>query len=376
MNRYAHVTGWGVAVPEEILTNEKLAQIVETSDEWIVSRTGIRERRIARKDESTASLAADAACKAIGLTDLDARDIDLIIVATSSPEHIFPATACLVQDSIGAVNAGAFDLSAACTGFIFALNMAAQAIRTGSIENAIVIGSETLSRLVNWDDRATCILFGDGAGAFVLQASEEPGGVLSAVMRSDGSGGNLLSIPAGGSKIPASHETIDKKQHLIQMNGREVFRFATRVMASATRESAEQAGWDVDEIDFVIPHQANQRIIEAAARGLRLPMEKFVVNLERYGNTSTASIPLAMVEALDNGMIPDGSNLVLVGFGAGLTWGALSMRWIEPKVKVTELDRRRRGLFTWLARFRSFLRRIQRRIEGLIWGTTAEGHDD
>jgi 3-oxoacyl-[acyl-carrier-protein] synthase-3 len=376
MNRYAHVTGWGVAVPEEILTNEKLAQIVETSDEWIVSRTGIRERRIARKDETTASLAADAACKALDLTDLDARDIDLIIVATSSPEHIFPATACLVQDSIGAVKAGAFDLSAACTGFIFGLNMAAQAIRTGSIENAIVIGSETLSRLVNWDDRGTCILFGDGAGAFVLQASEEPGGVLSAVMRSDGSGGNLLSVPAGGSKIPTSHETVDKKQHLIQMNGREVFRFATKVMASATRESAEQAGWDVDDIDFVIPHQANQRIIEAAARGLRLPMEKFVVNLERYGNTSTASIPLAMVEALDNGMIPDGSNLVLVGFGAGLTWGALSMRWIEPKVKVTELDRRRRGLFTWLARFRSFLRRIQRRIEGLIWGTTAEGRDD
>jgi 3-oxoacyl-[acyl-carrier-protein] synthase-3 len=373
MNRYAHVTGWGVAVPEEILTNEKLAQIVETSDEWIVSRTGIRERRIARKDESTASLAADAACKALDRTDIDARDIDLIIVATSSPEHIFPATACLVQDSIGAVNAGAFDLSAACTGFIFGLNMAAQAIRTGSIENAIVIGSETLSRLVNWDDRTTCILFGDGAGAFVLQASDQPGGILSAVMRSDGSGGNLLSVPAGGSKLPTSHETVDKKQHLIQMNGREVFRFATRVMATATRESAEQAGWDVDEIDFVIPHQANQRIIEAAARGLRLPMEKFVVNLERYGNTSTASIPLAMVEALDNGTIPDGANLVLVGFGAGLTWGALSMRWIEPKVKVTELDRRRRGLFTWFARFRSFLRRIQRRIEGLIWGTTAEG---
>ena len=281
-----------------------------------------------------------------------------------------------MQDSIGAINAGAFDLSAACTGFIFALNMAAQSIKSGSIENALIIGSETLSRLVDWDDRTTCILFGDGAGAFVLQASDEPGGILSAVMRSDGSGGNLLAVQAGGSKLPTSHETIDRKQHLIQMNGREVFRFATRVMASATRESAEKAGWGVEQIDFVIPHQANQRIIESAARGLRLPMDKFIVNLEKYGNTSTASIPLAMVEALDDGRIHDGANLVLVGFGAGLTWGALSMQWVEPKLKVSELDRRRRGLFTWWARLRSFLRRVQRRIEGLIWGTTSRGRKD
>ncbi len=376
MNRYAHVTGWGLAVPDEILTNEKLAKIVDTTDEWIVSRTGIRERRIARKDQSTATLAADAARKALERTEIDARDLDLIIVATSSPEHLFPATACLVQDSIGAIKAGAFDLSAACTGFIFGLNMAAQAIRTGSIENALVIGSETLSRLVDWDDRSTCILFGDGAGAFVLQGSDEPGGILSAVMRSDGSGGNLLSVPAGGSKLPSSHEAIDRKQHLIQMNGREVFRFATRVMASATRESAEQAGWDVEDIDLVIPHQANQRIIESAARGLRLPMEKFIVNLERYGNTSTASIPLAMVEALDDGLIPDGSNLVLVGFGAGLTWGALSMHWVEPRVKITKFEHRRRGFLNMLARLRSFLRRVQRRIEGLIWGTSSEGREE
>jgi 3-oxoacyl-[acyl-carrier-protein] synthase-3 len=376
MNRYAHITGWGIAAPEEILTNERLAQIVDTSAEWIVSRTGIHERRIARKDESTASLATDAACRALDRTDIDARDIDLIIVATSSPEHLFPATACLVQDNIGAINAGAFDLSAACTGFIYGLNMAGQAIRTGSIQNALVIGSETLSRLVNWDDRSTCILFGDGAGAFILQGSDEPGGILSAVMRSDGSGGNLLSVPAGGSKLPITHETIDKKQHLIQMNGREVFRFATRVMASATRETAELAGWGIEDIDIIIPHQANQRIIEAAARGLRLPMDKFVVNLERYGNTSTASIPLAMVEALDDGRIHNGANVVLVGFGAGLTWGALSLHWVEPKVKITGLDRSRRGLITWLARIRSFLRRMQRRIEGLIWGTSTKGQKD
>lgn len=376
MNRFAHVTGWGIAVPDEIMTNARLSEIVETSDDWIVSRTGIRERRIARKGESTASLAADAACKALDRTDIDARDLDLIIVATSSPEHVFPATACIVQDNIGAIKAGAFDLSAACTGFIFALNMAAQAIRSGSIENALVVGSETLSRLVNWDDRATCILFGDGAGAFVLQASDRPGGILNAVMRSDGSGGNLLSVPAGGSKLPISHENIDKKLHLIQMNGREVFRFATRVMASATRETAEIAGWEVDDIDYVIPHQANQRIIEAAARGLKLPMDKFIVNLERYGNTSTASIPLAMVEALENGKIHDGANLVLVGFGAGLTWGAMSMQWVEPQIKVSELDRRRRGLITWLSRVRSFLLRIRRRIEGLIWRTSTGRHEE
>jgi 3-oxoacyl-[acyl-carrier-protein] synthase-3 len=195
-------------------------------------------------------------------------------------------------------------------------------------------------------------------------------------MRSDGSGGNLLSVPAGGSKLPMSHMAIDRKQHLIQMNGREVFRFATRVMASATRETADLAGWKVEDIDYVIPHQANQRIIEAAARGLRLPMDKFIVNLEHYGNTSTASIPLAMVEALDKGLIPDGSNLVLVGFGAGLTWGALSMHWVEPKVEVSEIERRRRGLLTFLARIQSFLRRIRRRIEGIIWRTSSQGRKE
>src|SRR3989304_4000273 len=207
MTRYAHITGWGMAVPDRILTNEEISKMVDTSDEWIVSRTGIRERRIAGKGESPARLAAEAGARALDRTDLSPSDLDLVIVATASPEHLFPATACLVQDSLGATKAGAFDLSAACTGFILALNMAAQAIISGSINNALVIGSETLSRLVDWEDRGTCVLVGDGAGAFVLQASERPGGVLSAVMRSDGSGGKLLSIPAGGSRHPASHAT-------------------------------------------------------------------------------------------------------------------------------------------------------------------------
>jgi 3-oxoacyl-[acyl-carrier-protein] synthase-3 len=374
MSRYAHITGWGTATPERILTNVELAQLVDTNDEWIVSRTGIHSRHIADKQETTASLAADAACRALAPTNIEARDLDLIIVATSSPEHLFPATACLVQDEIGAVNAGAFDLSAACTGFIYGLNMAAQAIRTGSIDNALVIGSETLSRLVNWEDRTTCILFGDGAGAFVLQGSDRPGGIYTCVMRSDGSGGDLLSVPAGGSKLPTSARTVEQKLHTIQMNGREVFRFATRVMASATREVVESAGWTIEQVDRVVPHQANLRIIEAAARGLRLPMDKFVVNLQEYGNTSTASIPLAVCEAVERGRIRAGDRVVLVGFGAGLTWGALSLEWVEPERKVSPFVRRRRRVVLFLAKLRSFLRRIQRKLEGLIWGSSTH-HD-
>jgi 3-oxoacyl-[acyl-carrier-protein] synthase-3 len=376
MDRYAHVTGWGIATPERVLTNDELAKVVDTNDEWIVSRTGIEQRYIAGKDETTASMAVQAACRAIEPTNIDPSDIDLIILATSSPEHIFPATACLVQDEIGAVHAGAFDLSAACTGFIYALNMAAQAIRTGSIENALVIGSETLSRFVNWEDRSTCILFGDGAGAFVLQASDKPGGILSCVMRSDGSGGDLLSLPAGGSKLPTSHETIDRNQHTIQMNGREVFRFATRVMASATREAVEEAGLGLDDIDLVIPHQANKRIIESAARGLRMPLDRFMLNVNRYGNTSTASIPLAFFEAMDSGRVQDGDHLVLVGFGAGLTWGALAMQWLEPVEKPSRRIQRRRRLVRWYSRIRSLLRRLIRKIEGLIWGAKSRSRQE
>lgn len=370
MMRYAHITGWGMAVPERVLTNDELAEMVNTSDEWIFSRTGIRERRIAAAEQSTATLAADSALHALEVADLNPADVDLIIVASSSPEHLFPSTASLVQDSIGAVKAGAFDLSAACTGFILALNMAAQAIRTGSIENAIVVGAETLSRLTDWEDRNTCILFGDGAGAFVLQASDEPGGVLSAVMRSDGSGGDLLSLPAGGSKLPASADTVANGQHFIHMKGREVFRFATRVMAQATREVVSLAGLELDDIDLIVPHQANQRIIEAAARGLKLPLERFAVNLDRYGNTSTASIPLAAVEAIREGRLNPGDRVVLVGFGGGLTWGALAAQWTGP----LSTERRQAWpyrfdrLYVLYVSLRSAALRLARYIEGLIWG--------
>ncbi len=374
MTRFAHITGWGMAVPDQVLTNDDLAKMVDTSDEWILSRTGISERRIAEPGESTATLAVDAALRALESTDINAKDIDLIIVATSTPEYLFPSTACIVQDQIGATHAGAFDLSAACTGFIYGVNMAAQAIRTGSIENALVIGAETLSRFTNWEDRNTCILFGDGAGAFVLQASDRPGGVLTCVMRSDGSGESLLSLPAGGSKLPATHETVDKKQHTIQMKGREVFRFATRVMESATREAVSLAGWELDDVTWVIPHQANMRIIKTAARGLRMPIEKFVINLSRYGNTSTASIPIATCEALQSGRIQDGDHLVLVGFGGGLTWGALTLEWVLPERKISRSARRRRIILVLLARIRSFIRRLRRKIEVVIWRTSSSDH--
>jgi 3-oxoacyl-[acyl-carrier-protein] synthase-3 len=360
---YAHITGWGIAVPEKILTNDDLSKIVDTNDQWIRERTGIRERRIAAEGQTSASLGAEAALKALKIANLDPGDIDLIICSTSTPEHIFPATACLIQDAIGAEKAGAFDLLAACSGFIYGLNMAAQSIKSGSIKTAVVIGTETLSRVVNWKDRNTCILFGDGAGAFVLQASERPGGISAGVMHSDGSGGDLLSIPAGGSKLPISEAAIHANQHLVQMDGREVFRFATRVMASATQEALEASGWKLEDISVVVPHQANLRIIDAAARGLKLPIEKFVVNVERYGNTSTASIPLATVEAVERGKIRPGDKLVFVGFGAGLTWGALAAEWTGPLPVVHKVNVDRRKFW---ARLRSFARRVLRHIEGFL----------
>lgn len=367
MSRQAHVTGWGMAVPSRIMTNHDIAQMVDTTDEWIVSRTGVRERRIAEKHESTSTLAAKAAFRALDQTDLQAKDLDLIIVATATPDHLFPATACLVQDRLGAIGAGAFDLSAACSGFIFGLSMASNAIQAGAIDNALVIGSETLSRFINWEDRGTCILFGDGAGAFVLEASEQPGGILSSVMRSDGSGGSLLSVPAGGSRMPATMETVHREQHFIQMNGREVFRFATRVMADATREVAERANLRVGDLNIIIPHQANQRIIEAAARGLDLPIERFMINLDRYGNTSSASIPIAVCEAIEQGRISPGDRMVMVGFGAGLTWGALALEWSEVQRPVPPIRKRQRRLKASVSQVRSFLRRLVRRIVGLFF---------
>ena len=361
---YAHITGWGMSVPETVLTNDDLSKIVETNDTWIRERTGIQERRVAREDQFPSTLAVEASIKALRVANLRPTDLDLIICSTSSPEYIFPATACLIQDQLGATKAGAFDLLAACSGFIYALNMGAQAIRSGSIKSALIIGSETLSRFINWKDRNTCMLFGDGAGAFVLQASDQPGGVLSAVMHSDGSGGDLLTLAGGGSRYPANESTLLDGKHYIQMDGKEVFRFATRVMASATEEVLACAGLTKDQVQWIIPHQANIRIIEAAARGLKLPMDRFIVNLERYGNTSTASIPMAMVEAVEKGQIKPGEKIVMVGFGAGLTWGALAAEWTGP---IPSKGHVRPEQYRAFARLRSVVRRALRFIEGLLY---------
>ena len=361
---YAHITGWGMSAPEGVLTNDDLSKIVETNDQWIRERTGIHQRHIAGDDQFPSTLAVEAAVKALTVANLRPTELDLIICATSSPEYIFPATACLVQDQLGANKAGAFDLSAACTGFVYALNMGAQAIRSGSIKSALIIGTETLSRFINWKDRSTCILFGDGAGAFVLQGSDQPGGVMSAVMHSDGSGGDLLTIQGGGSRYPATDATIHEGRHYIQMDGNEVFRFATRVMASATKEALDAANLKLEDVRWIIPHQANIRIIQAAARGLKLPMDRFIVNLQDYGNTSTASIPIAMVEALEKGQIQKGDKLVMVAFGAGLTWGAVAAEWTGPipsKKHVSPAQYRR------FARLRSSVRRFLRFIEGLLY---------
>jgi 3-oxoacyl-[acyl-carrier-protein] synthase III len=361
---YAHITGWGMSAPETVMTNDDLAKFVDTNDQWIRERTGIRQRHIAKDGQYPSTLAVEASVKALTVANLRPTELDLIICSTSSPEYIFPATACLIQDQLGASKAGAFDLLAACSGFIYALNMAAQAIRSGSIKSALVIGSETLSRFVNWKDRGTCILFGDGAGAFVLQASDQPGGVLSAVMHSDGSGGDLLTLQGGGSRYPASESTLHDGRHFIKMDGNEVFRFATRVMASATLEALDAAKLKLEDIQWIIPHQANIRIIQAAARGLKLPMDRFVVNLENYGNTSTASIPIAMVEAIEKGQIKTGDKLVMVGFGAGLTWGALAAEWTGP---IPSKGHVRPAQYRQFAKLRSWVRRVIRFIEGLLY---------
>jgi len=360
---FAHITGWGMYVPEPVLTNNDLAKLIDTNDEWIRDHTGIRERHIARENEFPSTLAVEASLKALKVANLAPTELDLIICATSSPEYIFPATACLIQDQIGATKAGAFDLLAACSGFIFATNMAAQAIRSGSIKNALVIGSETLSRFVDWKDRNTCILFGDGAGAFVLQASDKPGGILSAVMHSDGSGSESLTLLGGGSRHPATELTLHEGKHFVQMDGKAVFRFATRVMGRAVQEVLEPLHLTTNDIQWIIPHQANYRIIETAAKYLKMPLDKFVINVQNYGNTSTASIPIATVEAIQKGQVKSGDKIVFVGFGAGLTWGAMTVEWTGPLPTKKPVRPEQYRLF---ARLRSLARRALRYIEGIL----------
>lgn len=375
MTYYAHIVGWGKYLPEKIVTNCDLARIMDTSDEWIRSRTGIAERRIVNEHETTASMAIAAAQIALDRARIAPSAIDLIIVATLSPDHVFPSTACMVQDALGATRAGAFDLSAACSGFIYGLSMASAMIRSGAARVVLVIGSETLSRFCDITDRTTYPLFGDGAGAVVLQADETPGGILSTVLGADGSGGNHLILPAGGSKLPPSQETIDKRLHYIKMNGREVYRFATKVMGKAARQACERAGVNVDEVNLLIPHQANIRIIESASKYLNLSEDKVFTNLNRYGNTSAASIPIALCEAIEEGRVKTKDKLVMVGFGGGLTWGATVVEWGVPM----PYKRRQwwyRGM-RWLvyrwARLRSLAIRTSRRVESVF--PLKNGHD-
>lgn len=368
MATYAHIVGWGKYVPEKVVTNDDIAQFMDTSDGWIKSRTGISERRFASEDETTASMAITAAKVALDRARLTPSTVDLIIVATLSPEHIFPATACLVQDAIGATHAGAYDLSAACAGFIYGLSMAAAMIQSGAINVALVIGSETVSRFLDDQDRTTYPLFGDGAGALVLQAAEEPSGVLATVLGADGSGAEHLVIPAGGSKIPTSQDSIDNRLHYIKMNGREVYRFATRVMGRAAKQACAKAGIDLAEIDLFIPHQANIRIIESARKYLKIGEDKVFTNLHKYGNTSTASIPIALCEAIEQGRIQADDKLVMVGFGGGLTWGASVVQWGVPmpyKPRGWWYRTLRWTVYRW-ARIRSAIIRTWRQIENLF----------
>lgn len=379
MTRYAHIVGWGCYLPDRTVTNDELSQIVDTSDEWIYQRTGIRTRHIAAAHETTATLAFEAAARALAVADMHPSQVDLIIVATSTPAYMFPSTACLVQDYLGATKAAAFDLSAACSGFVYALQMAAQSIATGSMRNAIIIGSETMSRVLDWSDRSTCVLFGDGAGAVVLKGSSIPGGVMATTLRSDGSGADLLSLPAlYHNPVPvmgAEFSTNGHHKNIIDMDGRQVYRFATNVIASSIQDVLRQAELTADDIALIIPHQANTRIIETAAKKLKMPMEKFYLNVEHNGNTSAASIPLALCDAVREGRLKPDDNVVFVGFGGGLTWGASVVKWgVRPQEAAPSGNEWKRVRYV-LARGRSRLRRLQRKVEAIVTGRSDNGKE-
>ncbi|MBP1156050.1 MULTISPECIES: beta-ketoacyl-ACP synthase III [unclassified Paenibacillus] len=321
------IIGTGKYVPERVLTNQELEQMVDTNDEWIVTRTGIRERRVAAPEQASSDLAYEASLQALKSAGITAEQIDLIVVATVTPDMAFPSTACILQEKLGAKKAAAFDLSAACTGFIYGLANAANFIATGTYKYALVVGAECLSRITDYTDRNTCILFGDGAGAVVLGVVPEGRGFKSFELGADGTGGQLLKVPGGGSRYPATPQSLEGKQHFIFMAGAEVFKFAVRVMGSAAEEALRKAGMDKSEVDLLVPHQANIRIIQSALNRLNLSEDKCMINLDKYGNVSAASIPIALAEAVESGRVKEGNKLVLVGFGGGLTWGASALVW-------------------------------------------------
>jgi 3-oxoacyl-[acyl-carrier-protein] synthase-3 len=320
------ITGLGAYAPEHVVTNDDLAEMMDTSDEWIVERTGIRERRVAADDQALSDLALPAAREALAQADVDPSTFDLVIVATVTPDMAFPSAAAILADELGAPDAAAYDLSAGCTGFMYAIAQAYGMLAGGLSRRALVVGGDVLSRIVDWSDRGTAVLFGDGAGAVVLDRVSE-GGFLGFELGADGSGGPQLYLPGGGSRAPATAETVAEKKHFVQMNGREVFKFATRVLVTSAEKVLAECGKSVDEVDVYVPHQANVRIIDHAAEKLGIPKEKIVVNVERYGNTSSGSIPLALADAEAEGRLVDGALVLMTGMGAGLTWGSGLIEW-------------------------------------------------
>lgn len=326
--RHATITGTGSYLPEQVITNFDLEKLVDTSDEWIRQRTGIRERRMAEDDEATSDLCVRAARWAIKDANINPLDIQMILVATVTPDTFFPSTACYVQKGIGAKHASAMDISAACAGFLYGLDLADGLIRSGRYDTILVVGGEIFNKIVNWNDRGTCVLFGDGAGAAVVQATDEPKGILASYIGSDGDYADidLLGIPAGGSRMPVTQKAIDQKLDKIQMNGREVFKLGVRLMPEAAQRVLRQANVSIEDIDLLIPHQANLRIIEAVGDRLGMPREKVYINVDKYGNTSAATVIIALDEAIREGRAKPGDLLLLVTFGAGLTWGSTLLR--------------------------------------------------
>jgi 3-oxoacyl-[acyl-carrier-protein] synthase-3 len=322
MNKSVGILGTGSYVPEKVLTNFDLEKMVDTTDEWIQTRTGIKERRIAREDEASSDMGAEAAKIALHAAKIKPTDVPLIIVATITPDHQFPATACLLQHKLGAKNAAAFDLSAACSGFIYGLETARQFVLSGKYNNVLVVGAEKMSSVIDWTDRNICVLLGDGAGACVVGETQNGTGIIDSFLSADGKYSGLITLPAGGSKMPASLDTIKEKLHFMKMEGRDVFKHAVTIMSSACLEALERCSLTINDIDWIIPHQANIRIINAAAERLKIPMDKVYTNLDRYGNMSSASIPVALDEGIRNGSIKKGQKILLIAFGSGLTWGA------------------------------------------------------
>ncbi|HEX9270364.1 MAG TPA: beta-ketoacyl-ACP synthase III [Candidatus Limnocylindria bacterium] len=354
MGQNAVITGWGFHAPPKILTNLDLEKFVDTSDQWITERTGIKQRHVVSDGETTSSMSVKAARLALDRARLRPQDLEMVILATASPDYLFPATACLVQSALGAERAGAFDVEAACTGFVSALAIARGLIVSGVHQNALVIGAETLSRLLNWKDRSTCVLFGDGAGAVVIEASNASVGIESTVLHSEGAKGELLMVPAGGVRHPATAQTVEQGMHFITMAGGEVFKLAVKSMSDAADEAIAEANLRLSDISLLIPHQANIRIIEGVAKRLRFPMERVFVNIQKYGNTSAASIPIALCEAVAAGRLRRGDKVLLVAFGGGFTWGAAVLEWFgehesgRPKSIVQRASRRVEDIVDWV----------------------------